>query len=238
MKQYKDVDVIAELEKLVEQHVEHYKNDFDIDKGILRRAAESDDPAEKTLLWMCRRNGTHCLRESEAFIRDTREHNTFRFYDEQTREEIIARVVIPKKLAHGRIIGDVVEINYREEVARVAKEAVSPQHVKLTFEDGFIAEAPTRGYVQHAMTLVPEHGKVDLIRTVPQDAEAHALLLTQRRNERSKLPVANQSKQLPPQPKPKKNAEKPSVRDRLKAEAAKPSMPQAKTKPKGKDMEL
>ena len=72
MKQYKDVDVIAELEKLVEQHVEHYKNDFDIDKGILRRAAESDDPAEKTLLWMCRRNGTHCLRESEAFIRDTR----------------------------------------------------------------------------------------------------------------------------------------------------------------------
>jgi hypothetical protein len=88
------------------------------------------------------------------------------------------------------------------------------------------------------MTLVPEHGKVDLIRTVPQDAEAHALLLTQRRNERSKLPVANQSKQLPPQPKPKKNAEKPSVRDRLKAEAAKPSMPQAKTKPKGKDMEL
>jgi hypothetical protein len=62
--------------------------------------------------------------------------------------------------------------------------------------------------------------------------------LTQRRNERSKLPVANQGKQLPPLPKPKKNAEKPSVRDRLKAEAAKPSMPQDRTKQKGKDMEL
>lgn len=241
MKRYKDVDVIAELGKLVEQHVENFKSDFGIDKDIIRRAAKSADQSDKTLLWMGRPNGTHCLRESEVFIRDTLDHSTFRFYDEQTRDAVIARVVIPQKIVHGKVIGDLVEINYREQVAKVAKEAVYPLHVKLTFEDGFTAEALMKGYVDHARALVPEHGKVDAIHTVPQDAEAHALLLAQQRNERNRLPVANQSEKsaslaicgtiL------KKEAEKPSVRDRLKAEATKLPEQKAKPKQKRKDME-
>ena len=41
MKKYTDVDIIAELQKLVDSHVDSYKEDFDIDKRIIRRAAES-----------------------------------------------------------------------------------------------------------------------------------------------------------------------------------------------------
>ena len=41
MKKYTDVDIIAELQKLVDDHVDSYKEDFDIDKRIIRRAAES-----------------------------------------------------------------------------------------------------------------------------------------------------------------------------------------------------
>ena len=39
MKKYTDVDIIAELQKLVDSHVDSYKEDFDIDKRIIRRAA-------------------------------------------------------------------------------------------------------------------------------------------------------------------------------------------------------
>ena len=32
MKKYTDVDIVAELQKLVDSHVDGYKEDFDIDK--------------------------------------------------------------------------------------------------------------------------------------------------------------------------------------------------------------
>ena len=74
MKKYTDVDIIAELQKLVDSHVDSYKEDFDIDKRIIRRAAESQNPEDKTLMWFCRPHGTHCLNENQVFIQGTRVH--------------------------------------------------------------------------------------------------------------------------------------------------------------------
>ena len=97
MKKYTDVDIVAELQKLVDSHVDSYKEDFDIDKRIIRRAAESQNPEDKTLMWFCRPHGTHCLNENQVFIQGTRDHNTFRFYAEQTYDECVARVIIPDR---------------------------------------------------------------------------------------------------------------------------------------------
>ncbi len=96
-KKHTNVDIIAELQKLVDSHVDSYKEDFDIDKSIIRCAAESKEPEDKVLMWFCRPHGTHCLRENQVFIQGTRDHNTFRFYAEQTRDECIARVIVPKE---------------------------------------------------------------------------------------------------------------------------------------------
>lgn len=76
MKKYTDVDIVAELQKLVDSHVDSYKEDFDIDKRIIRRAAESQNPEDKPLMWFCRPHGTHCLNENQVFIQGTRDHNT------------------------------------------------------------------------------------------------------------------------------------------------------------------
>ena len=70
MKKYTDVDIVAELQKLVDSHVDSYKEDFDIDKRIIRRAAESQNPEDKTLMWFCRPHGTHCLNENQVFIQE------------------------------------------------------------------------------------------------------------------------------------------------------------------------
>ena len=129
MKKYTDVDIVAELQKLVDSHVDSYKEDFDIDKSIIRRAAESQNPEDKTLMWFCRPHGTHCLSENQVFIQGTRDHNTFRFYAEQTYDECVARVIVPKTVKRGKVFGDVFEINYREQAANVAP--VSYTHLTL-----------------------------------------------------------------------------------------------------------
>ena len=180
MKKYTDVDIVAELQKLVDSHVDSYKEDFDIDKRIIRRAAESPNPEEKTLMWFCRPHGTHCLNENQVFIQGTRDHNTFRFYAEQTYDECIARVIVPKSVKRGKVFGDVFEINYREQAANVAQNAVAPDHDRLTFADGFVLEAPCRSSFDAAMALVE--------------------VLSKQKSRRDRLPEADRTEVLSPLP--------------------------------------
>ena len=200
MKKYTDVDIIAELQKLVDSHVDSYKEDFDIDKRIIRRAAESRNPEDKTLMWFCRPHGTHCLNENQVFIQGTRDHNTFRFYAEQTYDECIARVIVPKAVKRGKVFGDVFEINYREQAANVAQNSVAPDHDRLTFADGFVLDAPCRSSFDAAMALVGEHGSVKTHRTLPKDADALAEVLTKQKSRRDRLPEAERTEVLAPLP--------------------------------------
>ena len=200
MKKYTDVDIIAELQKLVNDHVDSYKEDFDIDKRIIRRAVESQNPEDKTLMWFCRPHGTHCLNENQVFIQGTRDHNTFRFYAEQTYDECIARVIVPKAVKRGKVFGDVFEINYREQAANVAQNSVAPDHDRMTFSDGFVLEAPCRSSFDAAMALVGEHGGVKTNQTLPKDAEALAEVLTKQKSRRDRLPEAEKAEALSPLP--------------------------------------
>ena len=200
MKKYTDVDIVAELQKLVDDHVDSYKEDFDIDKRIIRRAAESRSPEGKTLMWFCRPHGTHCLNENQVFIQGTRDHNTFRFYAEQTYDECIARVIIPKAVKRGKVFGDVFEINYREQAANVAQNAVAPDHDRLTFADGYVLDAPCRSSFDAAMALVGEHGGVKTHQTLPKDAEALAEVLSKQKTRRDRLPEAERTEVLSPLP--------------------------------------
>ena len=200
MKKYTDVDIVAELQKLVDSHVDSYKEDFDIDKRIIRRAAESQNPEDKTLMWFCRPHGTHCLNENQVFIQGTRDHNTFRFYAEQTYDECIARVIVPKAVKRGKVFGDVFEINYREQAANVAQNSIAPDHDRLTFADGFVLDAPCRSSFDAAMSLVGEHGGVKTYQTLPKDADALAEVLSKQKTRRDRLPDAERTEALSPLP--------------------------------------
>ena len=194
------VDIIAELQKLVDSHVDSYKEDFDIDKRIIRCAAESKEPEDKVLMWFCRPCGTHCLREDQVFIQGTRDHNTYRFYAEQTRDECVARVIVPKEVRKGKVYGDVFEINYREQAANVAQNSVAPDHDRLTFADGYILDAPCRSSFDAAMALVGEHGSVKTHQTLPKDEDALAEVLSKQKIRRDKLPEADKVETLAPLP--------------------------------------
>ena len=238
MKKYTDVDIIAELQKLVDSHVDSYKEDFDIDKRIIRRAAESQNPEDKTLMWFCRPHGTHCLNENQVFIQGTRDHNTFRFYAEQTYDECIARVIVPKAVKRGKVFGDVFEINYREQAANVAQNSVAPDHDRLTFADGFVLEAPCRNSFDEAMALVGEHGGVKIEgNTVTQNGEPlfkihrrHATRKTQGCY-RELMPTLEYVRQ-------EQKQEKPSIRDQRRTAAKQQPEKKSPVKSKTHDMEL
>ena len=200
MKKYLDVDLVAELSKLVDAHVKHYKGDFDHDRKSLARAAKAELPEDKTLIWFCRESGTHCLRESQAFIRDTREHITLRFYAEQSGEDITARIVVPKLVKGNKVMGDMYEVRFKELAWKVAQDSVDAVCNRLTFEDGTVHDVPFSQSLRQAELLADEHGKLLNIHAIPSDREALTTLLTQQRQRREKLPAAAQEEKLAPLP--------------------------------------
>ena len=125
MNKFENVDVLAALEQLMRQNTAFYRNDFEIDKEIIRQAAASDRAEDKTLLWMSRPSGTYCFRERDVFLQDTRQHNTWRFYGEQTRDRILAYAVELTGKVGGKIRGNLYELDYPQHFRHVAAEASS-----------------------------------------------------------------------------------------------------------------
>ena len=78
LNKFENVDVFASLEAIMKQNTGFYQSDFDIDKKIIAEKAASQNPADKTLLWLSRPSGTYCFRERDVFISDTAPHNTGR----------------------------------------------------------------------------------------------------------------------------------------------------------------
>ena len=109
LQKFENVDVIASLEAIMKQNTAFYQSDFDIDKQILQKAAGSPVPEDKRLLWFSRPSGTCCFRERDVFLKDTRQHNTWRFYGEQTRDTILAYAVELTGTEQGKIKGNLYE---------------------------------------------------------------------------------------------------------------------------------
>ena len=136
MQKFENVDVLAALDEIMRQNTAFYQSDFDIDKGIIQRAAASDQALDKTPLWMSWPSGTYCFRERDVFLKDTRQHNTWRFYGEQTRDKILAYAVDLTGTKDGTIRGNLYELDYQQHFRHVI-DAVLPVSVnRLFYERG------------------------------------------------------------------------------------------------------
>lgn len=102
MNKFEDVDVIASLEAIMKQNTAFYQNDFDLDRNILQKAAASPTAEDRRLLWFSRPSGTSCFRERDVFLKGTRQHNTWRFYGEQTRDKVLAYAVELTGIVNGK----------------------------------------------------------------------------------------------------------------------------------------
>ena len=136
MQKFENVDVIAALSEIMRQNTAFYQSDFDIDKGNIQRAAASDQAVDKTLLWMSRPSGTYCFRERDVFLKDTRQHNTWRFYGEQTRDKILAYAVELTGTKDDTIWGNLYELDYQQHFQHVIDAALPVSVNRLFYERG------------------------------------------------------------------------------------------------------
>ena len=132
MNKFEDVDVIASLEAIMKQNTAFYQNDFDLDRNILQKAAASPTAEDRRLLWFSRPSGTSCFRERDVFLKGTRQHNTWRFYGEQTRDKVLAYAVELTGIVNGKIKGG-------------SKEKIKFEtYIQTNYFDRIIARANTR----------------------------------------------------------------------------------------------
>lgn len=66
---YRDVDILKSLGRIVDQHTKEFKEDFELDKKIILKMAQSPDENDHHLIWMCRPLGTHCFAELGLILR-------------------------------------------------------------------------------------------------------------------------------------------------------------------------
>ena len=59
------------------------------------------------------------LRERDVFLKDTAPHNTWRFYMEQTSDRILAYAIELTDREHGKIKGNLYELDYSRHYERV-----------------------------------------------------------------------------------------------------------------------
>ena len=185
LSKFENVDVIASLEAIMKQNTAFYQSDFEIDKRILREAASRPAAEEKRLLWFSRPSGTCCFRERDVFLKDTRQHNTWRFYGEQTRDKILAYAVKLTGKENGIIKGNLYELDYPQHFREVVEKSLPADNYTLLYEHGERVQ-PAGMYFDGNPD--PQLGKFERFEAQPNDPEALKWLLREEHRNREQLP--------------------------------------------------
>ena len=184
MQKFENVDILASLDAIMRQNTAFYQSDFEIDKEIIQRAAASPAAEDKRILWLSRPSGTYCFRERDVFLKDTRQHNTWRFYGEQTRDHILAYAVTITGTEGGKIKGNLYELDYPQHFKHVAEQALPADTVTLHYEHGNRTQPTTQRFDGYPD---PQLGEFIRGETQPNDPDALRFLLQQEQHERERL---------------------------------------------------
>ena len=184
LSKFDDVDVFASLSAILKQNTGFYQSDFDIDKSIITQAAASPQKEDKTLLWLCRPMGTHCFRERDVFLKDTAPHNTWRFYREQTSDRILAYAIELTGTEHGKVKGNLYELDYARHYERVKDQELAADTVRLIYEHGTRDIPAGQYFAGNPDTL---YGKFERFEAIPNDPDALRFLLQEEKHSREQL---------------------------------------------------
>lgn len=197
MKKYLNVSIEDFLQKIVNSNTKNFRSDFEIDKQMLSAAAERDWKPGKVFLWLSRENGTHCVREYEAFIKDSTAYTTWKHCADTDSEQIVAYAVEVSGYNNGALCGNIYELDYKAHVAEMINKAVEPLEVQKFFEDGFVSHVPLdRSSYGYYAGLVEEHGSIVDSLFAPVDEARLTDILAAQGRERSKLSLAKTSERL------------------------------------------
>ena len=185
MVKFENVDMLAYLEKIMQQNTGFYQSDFEIDKEIITKAASKPAAEDRTLLWMSRPSGTHCFWERDIFVKGTAAHNAWRFHKEQTRNPILAYAVELSGSEDGRIKGSLYELDYAAHYERVKECSLPAAMNMLVYEKG-----TRRLPAGRAFDGSPDRelGKFLRFEAIPNDPELLTRILQEEKRIRDRLP--------------------------------------------------
>lgn len=131
---FQNVDVLATLQKIVEQNTDFYQTDFQYDAQQLREAME-DQNGYRSFFWQCRKNGTWCFPERDVYISKTNAHNTWDYYGASKSENVKAFWIEIRRMDDDKnIIGDVVEMDYQKHLDYLCTHSLAPVAVEIVFK--------------------------------------------------------------------------------------------------------
>ena len=181
---FENIDLVDALRQIMDIHTQNYKEDFELDAGLLHSLADSQSPEDKHLLWMSRTSGTYLLPEREVYVEDSFENKVWEYYHEQTSDPILAYAVEITGKEGGKVKGNLIELDYDAHVDRVQKLTVAVEKMAVTFEDNATFYLPFRSYRREAIPLEEKHGEIVSINYLPENAKELDMIL---RRERFKL---------------------------------------------------
>lgn len=177
----KMIDIIRFLAGIVEENTHSYQSDFDYDRKRLQDAEWEPSQENRTFLWMSRPCGTHCVLESEAFLRGTGAHSIWTHYEYEAAQVKAFRIIVAPERTGALVLGNVQPLNYGEQVQRVKRNALLVQTVTLSFEDGEHCVLTYEDYQRQMRSLIDTHGRIEQICYAPGNAqELSCVLQTER----------------------------------------------------------
>ncbi len=198
MRKYENVDVIAMLGAIVELNTAHYKSDFRYDIESFKKAAKEPGGENSRFLWLSRPSGTWCFKERDVYIKETAPFNTWMgnatllgkstdFYQTViVQDRVLAYAVEIKGLENGRVKGDVCELDYRDHVRRLNRDALPKHTANVKYADGTELTLPYAEYDGKRERLYHQHGEIKSFRADPEDTGALRDILTAARERREK----------------------------------------------------
>ena len=112
----KEISLIAFLDEVVSRNTQHYKSDFELDAQKLRDALDSPNQDERVFYFMSRPNGTWCVLERDAFLRESDGYKIWTHYANMPAGIEAYRIVITGQCGTAPM-GYVVKLNYREQTS-------------------------------------------------------------------------------------------------------------------------
>ena len=159
MIRYDSKDLFSDLGKLVEQDVKHYQSDFTIDKEIL---LESFERGEQDFIWWTRENGTGCIREREAFLKETSARNSCLYW--LTGDETVkAYTVNVRGTVNGQMIGSIYPMDTKELADQIEKESVPVASVTIVPEQGESVLVDYQEFNKACLSYGDKYGKYSLL---------------------------------------------------------------------------
>ena len=177
----KSSDLLSTMEAVMKHNTKYYRSDFEIDKKILKEAAESPVKAGQTLLWLSRTHGTHCFKERDVFLKNSCAYHTWLYYAEQTHEHVLAYVVEITGVFDGKLTGSLYHLDYEMHCRHVIETAIPVDHVKIIYKHGCRIVPAGRHISVHTDSKM---GEVVHLEEYPKDLDMFERILQEERDKR------------------------------------------------------